>query len=266
LKHFFAVFVLLFSVSIMAEHPGPRPVTSCNIQVPFGLPQVSNRPNTVTICRNNYVTVNDLNAKIPVFVAYTLTPEHAIGCLPRKNQFATDQSLPQDHRATPTDYAKSGYDIGHMDPDADNAFDDTAMRESFILSNMAPQVPLLNRQGWEKLEDRVREWAVNSQHSLTIYVGPIYSSYDSTIGNGVKIPHGFFKVIVDDTTHHVLEFVYPQAPVSKQDDLRKYLVNDLPVEIGVSIPLPLDAVIDSVPWDNQHSLLTTKKKVCQIAK
>jgi len=258
----FLTMFLFFSVMLNAEQPTPHSTNDCVSFTPFGLP-MSTKANTKLICRSAYITLNDLNARLPVYVAYTLTPDHAIGCLPRKNQFSTDQSLPIDSRATPEDYEKSGYDIGHMSPDSDNSFNAIAMQESFILSNMSPQLPGLNRENWEQLESSIRNWAVATNHSLTIYVGPIYTNTDPTMGNNkVVVPHGFYKIVIDDTTHHVLEFVYPQADEPKSVPLSKFLVSH--VDVDITFPLPADAVIDTTLWPLTNDETAKKKIVCEI--
>lgn len=43
-------------------------------------------------------------------------------------------------RAKLQDYFRSGYDRGHMVPAADAKFSQDAMDETFLLSNIAPQV------------------------------------------------------------------------------------------------------------------------------
>jgi endonuclease G len=257
----FMIIGIMFLIPFgFSEQPSPHDVSTCNIQVPYGLPQ-SNKQHTSLICRGNYITLNDLDAKIPIYVAYTLTPAHAVGCLARKNQFASDVSLPKNQRATPEDYAKTGYDLGHLDPDGDNNFDAVAQQESFILSNISPQAPFLNRRGWKYLEDAIRNWAVSTGHSLTIYVGPIYDETDKTIGaNKVVVPHAFYKIVIDDTTHHVMEFEYPQAEVNSEDFSQ--FIKNTTTHQGTMFPLPNDAIFDTKPWPITRAADELKKKEC----
>ena len=155
------------------------------------------------------VLEHDNKAKIPQWVSYVLAPEKAVGCEKRINAFKSDRYLPADKRAEMKDYAKSGYDIGHIANSADMSWDLSAARESFILSNMAPQEPGFNRGIWKKLEDQTRAWAVNRSHKILIYAGPTYNrEQDRTIGaNFVTVPNGFYKILIDLDTNDVLIFL-----------------------------------------------------------
>jgi len=152
------------------------------------------------ICRKAYAAAPDLDAKVPQWVVYRLRPEDSVGCEPRTNRFEPDQSLPINSRATNRDYARSGYDIGHMANAADMACDPSVQEESFILSNAAPQTPRLNRGAWKLLETYVRAWA-HGGRSMSIYVGGIWNDSSSAIGNGVKVPDNFYKIITTPRNH-----------------------------------------------------------------
>jgi len=76
------------------------------------------------------------------------------------------------------------------------------------------------------------------------------------------VPHGFYKIVIDDTTHHVLEFVYPQADEPKSVPLSKFLVSH--VDVDITFPLPADAVIDTTLWPLTNDETAKKKIVCEI--
>jgi len=79
----------------------------------------------------------------------------------RSNAFP-DYNVPEGS-ATNVDYQGSGYDRGHLAPAGDMSWSSQTMEESFFYSNMSPQVPGFNRGIWERLEDQVREWAIENQ-------------------------------------------------------------------------------------------------------
>jgi endonuclease G len=141
----------------------------------------------------------DAPAKIPVYVAYTLLPQNALGCFPRTNAFVADQSV--QGGARPDDYAGTGYDKGHAVPDGDLSWDQQVEYESFLMTNMYPQLGGLNRGIWKLLETSVRGWAVQTNQVYTIYVGAVYNTAtDKKIGNGVVVPTGFYKIVINQST------------------------------------------------------------------
>ena len=261
-----SLFVVLASVSAQAQQQPPQDPASCAAQIPFGQPVVKKQDTTV-ICRKAYMLEHDNKAKIPVWVAYTLTPDHSTGCVARSNAFAPDESLPYDKRAALKDYAKSGYDIGHQANDGDMSWDTQVERESFILSNMAPQLPGFNRGIWKQLEDQTRAWAKNRNHTLHIYVGPIYDyKKDSTIGkNAVIVPHAFFKIITDTETGEVIvtEFSH-EASKAKLSTFITSLAQ-VQKDTGIVFPMPKSAKFSTEMWPSAtKSVRASKGAVCSL--
>jgi endonuclease G len=240
----------------------PYPIEQCQAQAPYGFPQ-TNKQGTA-ICRAAYVTLNDTVAKLPVWVSYTLYPDNALGCVPRSNAFAPDQSLPKGSRAELADYAKSGYDIGHVAPNGDMGWSQQTELESFLLTNMMPQVAGLNRGIWKLLETNIRGWVTQMGHPFVIYTGPIYDASDKTIGSSqVVVPHAFYKIVIDTTTNQIAGFYFQhvggqgtdltavRAPVAKIEELA-----------GVKFAYPTTAseLASNQLWPVDFGMLTKAKK------
>lgn len=132
--------------------------------------------------------------RLPNWVAYELTAEETRGDAERSNRFLVD---PQVEGVCPrhNDYTHSGYDRGHMAPAADMTWDEQAMRESFYMSNICPQVHGLNAGAWKQLENKIRIWA-RRDSAIIIVSGPIVKESHPTIGrNRVAVPDYFYKVV-----------------------------------------------------------------------
>ncbi len=130
------------------------------------------------------------------WIAYCLTKKEALGTFERSDNFDEDP-LVLSGTASDADYAKSGYDRGHLAPAADMRWSLKSMEESFYYSNMSPQLPAFNRGIWKKLEEQVRDWAVDLD-SILIVTGPILKPNLPTIGaNKVSVPGYYYKAIVD---------------------------------------------------------------------
>ena len=266
MKKLFAIAALMFLAiyPALANQQAPaQPIAACSSQAPWGFPQIAH--NGVALCRHAYAVFVDPIAKIPLWVVYTLTPEHALGCLPRSNAFAADQSMPGS--ATPQDYAGSGFDQGHNVSDGDMSFDQQAETESFLMTNMSPQAPSFNRGIWKLLETSVRGWAVETGHTFTIYVGNIYGPGDRTIGHGVVVPHAMYKIVIDDNTKQTAAWVIPHiAPYPNLgNDLTKFRMPFAQVQqiTGIVFGLPSDASELAVghEWSVDFGVLTKSKKV-----
>ena len=196
--------------------------------------------------------------------AYVLTPENALGCVERPNAFMADSSLLPDQRAETSDYAKSGYDLGHIVPFGDQAWDPQVGLESFLLTNMAPQLPKLNRGSFKHLESSVRGWTFQRKHPFLVYVGSIYDITDKTIGpNKVVVPHGFFKIVIDTVTNEVAGFIFPNKP-NTSNDLVKLRAPIAQIEKLTGIKFAYPANLIELPatqlWPIELGALTKSKQ------
>lgn len=147
--------------------------------------------------RTGYTASYNSDRRVPNWVAWHLTPNRLTGDAKRSGlAFHEDEEVPEP-RAVHFDYVRSGYDRGHMCPAGDNKWSAVAMDESFLLTNVCPQAPSLNRGDWNEMEQACRKWA-KQEGALYIVCGPIfYKNSKKTIGkNRVSVPDAFFKVVL----------------------------------------------------------------------
>jgi len=148
------------------------------------------------IKRKAFIVSYNKETRCPNWVAWHLTAEHTDGNVPRYNDYLEDEDVPKP-RATNDDYRGSGWSRGHMCPAGDNKWDEEAMRETFLLTNMCPQNRELNSGLWNRIEQDCRQWA-RAFGELFIVCGPVLlNRQHETIGtNRVVVPEAFFKVIL----------------------------------------------------------------------
>lgn len=143
------------------------------------------------------------------WVAYTLTKESlAKKNVPRTDWFEEDDAV-LDKSAHHRDYSSSGYTRGHLAPAGDMAFSKEAMEQSFLMSNMSPQLRAFNGGVWRELEECVRDWAWKKEQ-LHIVTGPVLKGLKGEfIGKGTKIevPERYYKVLTDG--QHAIGFLLP---------------------------------------------------------
>ena len=263
-------FVILFLMVVApwvaygAEQLAPLPLQTCMAQLPYGAPTA--KPNTTTICHLGFMVNHDPVGKIPHWVGYTLQPATSISCIPRDDAFAPDASLPKGKRAELADYHKSGYDQGHLASNADMSFSAQGARQSFLLSNMSPQLPGVNRGVWKQLESSVRAWTYTTKHPMTIYSGDIWTAQSKTIGpNKVVVPDTLFKIIVDNTTKQSYAFLVPNRE-GLNTDIAAFQVSVADVEkaSGLVIPVPDNKMFkNKLPATDLNLVTTAKKAACK---
>lgn len=157
----------------------------------------TNGSSELILHREGYTLSYNTSTRLPNWVAWHLTTDHTKGNAKRGDvEFQEDTDVPSP-RANTTDYSRSGYDRGHMCPAGDNKWSLEAMEQSFLMTNICPQAPSLNRGDWNEMEQACRRWA-KREGGLYIVCGPIlYKQKHKTIGkNKVTVPEAFFKVVL----------------------------------------------------------------------
>ena len=104
------------------------------------------------------------------WVSHIVLPDVEKGNVSRTNNFRKDE-LVTSGTASKADYWYSGYDRGHLAPSADFRWSKTALSESYFYSNMAPQLPELNREKWAELENAIREYVIENKIQVYVVTG-----------------------------------------------------------------------------------------------
>lgn len=233
----FIAAITFFICGIASAGQLTLPLDACQVEAPFGFPS-TRKTDSPMVCRLGYVLQFDNKAKIPMWVSYVLRPEHVVGCGLRDNTFEADQSLTTS--ATLKDYAKSGYDIGHMANAADFRWDPIAQANVAILSNAVPQLPEFNRGVWKRLEDATRGWVISRNSPIQVITGTIYNRKKSKqIGTGVLVPDAFFKVLVDLNTLEVQAFILVHEGSKAELTTFRSTIAEVQKRANIKIPLPV---------------------------
>lgn len=173
--------LVLFAVLIAS----PVFASQCDDKFPQG--KEVKVPNTTVLCNTFYVTVFDEAHNAAIFSSEVAQTKGA--AVTRTNDFRPDARLKIGPR--PDDYTNSGYDRGHLTPAAD-ASTPEQMSDTFLMTNMTPQEPTVNRTPWRLLEVRVRDGGA-FKHVVT---GAVYAYPAKTIGkNNVTVPVSYYKLV-----------------------------------------------------------------------
>ncbi|AEO69431.1 uncharacterized protein THITE_2119832 [Thermothielavioides terrestris NRRL 8126] len=202
--------------------------------------------------RQAFISAYDRRTRNPHYVVEHITPASlALRDGDRKNStFLEDPLIPDKFQAKLKDYFRSGYDRGHQVPAADCKWSQSAMDETFYLSNMCPQVgDGFNRDYWAHFEDFCRRLTTRYP-SVRIVTGPLYLPrrdpadgkwyvrYE-VIGSppNVAVPTHFYKVIFAEESPSSSSssspgsgpvalgaFVLPNAPIPNDKPLADFEV------------------------------------------
>lgn len=193
------LWLVLAAVAIACSHRivPTEPVPPGRVLGGLEIPALGERDTVIYNEEGRYTFLYRPACKVSQWVAYKLTRSDVAGEAGRSDAFAPDPRLERYGwvSATHADYRGSGYDRGHLLPSADRTDSEVANRATFLYSNMAPQLPKLNRGAWKLLEERLRRLTAEYD-TLYVVVGTVVDDrHGQTIGDGVAVPELFFKAV-----------------------------------------------------------------------
>ncbi len=140
-------------------------------------------------------------------------------------------------------YTHTNWDRGHLAPNGAMAWDEDAQRRSFMISNIAPQKPGMNRNIWRCFEHSIREWAAAS--------GDTYVVVGATRGKQVISGESDPNEVEINVPSHYVAMVYRTKPepaaigvmvpnTEGNLDIRKHMmsVSELESKSGFQFKLP----------------------------
>ncbi|KAK3863708.1 hypothetical protein Pcinc_030546 [Petrolisthes cinctipes] len=226
---------------VSTEPPDELPPTAPNAPrigqiMRFGFPGLTNVRSL-----DDYVLSYDTRNRIPYWVC-----EHLTSASVTKNpnvdrskcDFHEDSSIHEYFRAENSDYKRSGFDRGHMAAAGNHRLSQEDCKQTFLLSNMAPQVGRgFNRDKWNELESYCRK-LVRENANVYICTGPLflprreedgklYVKYQVLGQNHVAVPTHFFKVVVCESKTGELSlesFVLPNITIDDGTPLSTFHV------------------------------------------
>ena len=135
--------------------------------------------------------------------------------------FRPDYNLPKKCRAYSNNYSYTGFDRGHNAPNAAFAYNRSIQKQTFLLSNIAPQKPQLNRKLWAKIERFARYEAYRYG-----YVRVITGNCGSLghIKNDVNIPAYWYKIIFLPNGK-IISFLAKNTNMVGKDKMKQHLSN-----------------------------------------
>ncbi len=157
----------LTAIAVAIDPPPTRSPDAARPELAYGTPTAD------YALHNGYVSARP-GHYTPWVIEYLTAASFAKRATRDDASFAADHDQPREFRATNTAYLHSGYDRGHMAPANDMTADPAAMKDCFLLSNMMPQTPQLNRGSWRMLEEHVGLHAAGDGVEVWVVTGPAW--------------------------------------------------------------------------------------------
>ncbi len=166
----------------------------------------------------------------PLWVTYLLTK------LPEgKRRYKRPSSFYKDWRnitqITTDDYTKSGYDRGHMAPNSaiSKLYGKSSQLDSFLMTNITPQRPNLNRKLWQRLEEVEFKEFTKLFDKVWVVTGPIFDNNIERLKSSayIEIPDEFYKIYIGLKANEppkALAFIMPQK-VRGNEPLTRYVTS-----------------------------------------
>jgi endonuclease G len=207
----------------------------------------------------------------PKWVLETVNPNAKFEWeIDRSDCFRADVRIPRTFRAGLRAFKGSGYDRGHLVASANQDELEIQNSETFLLSNMSPQIPAFNRGIWRRLEMAVRK--LNSQSNILetfVLTAPLFY-FDrevQTIGDDndlygidVPIPHAFVKsVLAEDNRGRLKLWTFEMENKMLSGNLEDYLTNTYKVEQKLG-----GSLWDRIAAEDLHSQKRRPRKMWKL--
>lgn len=181
--------------------PAYGPEVHLTMGNPNGAEADLNTPNNYLMVKPELTLSYNRDRGIPNWVSWHLD-DTWVGTLARVDTFRADPAVPADwYRVLSIDYFGSGFDRGHMVPNADRdpATSMPINQATFLMTNMIPQAPDNNQGPWANMENYLR--TLLPANELYIVAGGAgtggtgNSGFMTTFANGhVTVPAQTWKV------------------------------------------------------------------------
>ncbi len=220
--YFLVIFVLVLLYSLLSPwerppEPPPRPpVETVDKEICYaGCPKnVRHACQQIDLLKNDGFLVGYCEEKKnPAWVAYKVFDIADTASLKRPGRFKVDKRTRA--QVKHGHYTRTGYDRGHMAPNHAIAtrYGREAQIQTFLMTNICPQKPNLNRRVWRALEEEVADEYAQREQEIWVTTGPVFGAAEEILPSGVAVPEAFYKILVDEMDGDVRTraYIIPQS-------------------------------------------------------
>ena len=168
----------------------------------------------------------DYRLKVAKAVSYTLEGDLVNELnIKERPKFYEEESIDEQYRAKYSDYTSSGYDRGHLAPDASFDWSEESLKATYSLANIIPQIPEVNQKTWVKVEKYARDKAVELGEINVLNLVK-YNSNPKFIGRDkIAVSIGFYKILYNRGLNYNECFYYLNDKSNLDENISSHKVN-----------------------------------------
>jgi len=209
----------------------PAPPPAALAAAPYGEP--ADRVGLKRLVNLGYTVGYDDRLPSPRWSSYRVFPYQDVR-LERPSTFKTDTRTSA--RVTTSEFVRSGYDRGHLAPNyaISVCYGEEAQKETFLLTNIVPQLHALNAGLWKDLEQRIVRRYVERYGTVWVQVGPVFTKPPAKQVGRLPVPEAFWMVISeyaeDQRGVRAIAYLVPHEENWRDHELTRYVVSIRQVE------------------------------------
>lgn len=236
MKKFTLLFVLtaiLLNYNTASAENKLKVYTGDSVHISLGVPIDNDASDDYFLLRPQYALSYNNSKGVPNWVSYELNADWFGDVARYSGNFITDTSLPVNFvRVKHSDYTNTGFDRGHLVRSEERTKTVEDNKSTFILTNIIPQRPDVNRGPWLDFEYYCENLCKKENKQLYIITGPVHSECHIDTNYRVSFPQSCFKIVVVldknqninniDHTTNVVAILIPNDIGVKKDKWGKF--------------------------------------------
>ena len=234
--------MVVFAIVVGLSSAQADDLTQCSQSFYGGVyPEFTNTKldkKTQALCMDGFAVMYSGVSRTPLWSAEHLDRRRLqqAKTIDREDSFHEESRLPKSMRASLSDYSGSGYDRGHLAPNADMA-NRRQQYDSFSLANIAPQSPRNNRYIWRNIESATRYLTQQYGEVYTITGVAFTGKKTKQLAERVLVPSHFFKAVYIPATNQAGVYY---APNDESERIEVISLDELTAKVGIDVLPVLD--------------------------
>ena len=249
MKFYFLFYAFFILISFSAYGNSSKESLDIYSEHWFGKAPIRDKKDLLLI-QDIFITSFNLNTKLPVWMAYKLSPSFVWGKLKAERKYKPNPLLSVSSALVYADWKgasncdgnnKSGYDKAHLAPLGSFKSSLYAYQAQY-LTNIVPQRRNLNQGPWRFLEEKVRAFTKRG-HEVKVLTGPLYRKkiapcWKAAQGKITQVPSHYWKLIAFKKNNKIkLCSVLMSQNIGKRENPFKYRIKlkQLEEELGFKL-------------------------------